>query len=63
MDEGYRLMPGLSLLRGQVLFRDVWAGYPPLSYYLHRLAFEALGVEFRTGVSLGEGRGLEDLLG
>lgn len=48
MDEGYRLSPGLRLLRGEVLFRDVWAAYPPLSYYLHAVAFEVFGVKISS---------------
>jgi hypothetical protein len=45
LDEGYRLYPSLRLLRGEVLFRDMFTAYPPLSYYLHLLAYEILGVK------------------
>ncbi len=45
MDEGYRLYPSLRLFRGESLFRDLFTAYPPVSYYLHLLAFEVLGVK------------------
>ncbi len=44
-DEGYRLYPSLRLLHGESLFRDMLTIYPPLSYYLHLVAFEVLGVQ------------------
>jgi hypothetical protein len=44
LDEGYRLYPSLRLMRGEALFRDVFAAYPPFSYYLHWAAYELLGV-------------------
>ena len=45
IDEGYRLYTSLRLLHGETLFRDMFTAYPPLSYYLHLLAYEALGVK------------------
>jgi len=45
LDEGYRLYPSLRLLRGESLFRDMFTAYPPLSYYLHLLAYQTLGVK------------------
>lgn len=45
LDEGYRLYPSLRLLRGESLFRDMFTAYPPLSYYLHLLAYWLLGVK------------------
>ena len=45
MDEGYRLYPSLRLLRGESLYRDLFTAYPPLSYYLHLLAYQILGVK------------------
>jgi hypothetical protein len=45
IDEGYRLYPSLRLLQGETLFRDMFTAYPPLSYYLHLLAYQALGVK------------------
>jgi Dolichyl-phosphate-mannose-protein mannosyltransferase len=45
LDEGYRLYPSLRLLRGESLFRDMFTAYPPLSYYLHLLAYQLLGVK------------------
>ena len=45
LDEGYRLYPGLRLLRGQSLYSDMYTAYPPLSFHLHELAFRILGVK------------------
>ena len=45
LDEGYRLYPSLRLLRGEKLFSDFFTAYPPLSYYLHTLAYVLFGVK------------------
>ena len=45
LDEGYRLYPSLRLLRGEELFRDMFTAYPPLSFYLHKIAYALLGVK------------------
>jgi 4-amino-4-deoxy-L-arabinose transferase-like glycosyltransferase len=45
LDEGYRLYPSLRLLRGEELFRDMFTAYPPLSFYLHEIAYALLGVK------------------
>ena len=48
VDEGYRLYPALRLMEGQQLFRDMFTAYPPLSYYLHKWAFELLGTKLSS---------------
>src|SRR5574338_11031 len=48
IDEGYRLYPPLRLLEGQVLFRDLFTPYPPLSYWLHAAAYEMFGVRISS---------------
>jgi hypothetical protein len=45
VDEGYRLYPGLRLLRGEELFRNMFTAYPPLSFYFHEIAYALLGVK------------------
>lgn len=42
-DQGiYGFLAG-SLFDGKVLYRDIWAGVPPLAVYLHALAFTLFG--------------------
>jgi hypothetical protein len=45
LDGGYRLYPSVRLMNGEVLFRDFFTVYTPVSYWLHWLAFEVLGVK------------------
>ena len=54
-DAGYRVAQAERMLDGQLLYRDFWAPYPPLPYYLNVGLARTFGISFasfRVGLAL-----------
>lgn len=54
-DLGYRAAQTERIMHGQLLYRDFWAPYPPLPYYVNVALFRLFGValsSFRIGLAL-----------